>query len=96
MVAAEIGDSSSPPPPLVVSEGTNEIYCYDMYYSNYLIVYPNIPTRPKWVENTIQAAGELGGNPRDSRRTRCQFESVIFLKEPLFDDKCFVMVEYDL
>ena len=65
MVAVEIGESSSPPPPLVVSEGTNEIYDND-----YLITYPNICTRPKWEEHTIQAAGELAGNPSISRRTR--------------------------
>ena len=32
MVAAEIGESSLPPPPLVVSDGTNEIY--DSYMCN--------------------------------------------------------------
>ena len=35
-----------------------------------LIAYPNISTRPKWEAKNIQAAGELAGNPRDSRRTR--------------------------
>ena len=48
MVSAEIGESSSAPPPLFVSEGTNEIYDYDMYNNDYLISYPNIPKIPRW------------------------------------------------
>ena len=70
LVATEIGESSSPPPPLVVRDGTNELYDSDMSDNDYLISYPNIPTRPKLAENTIHAAGELAGNPSDSRRTR--------------------------
>ena len=85
MVAAEIGESSSPPPPLVVSDGTNEIYdCY-MSDNDDLIANPNISTRPR----------ELAGNPRDPRRTRSQFESALPIKDPCFDDKHFLMVEYD-
>ena len=45
MVVAEIGESSSPPPPLVVSEGTNEIYDSGMSDNDDLISDPNIPTR---------------------------------------------------
>ena len=46
-------ESSSPPPPLIVSEETNEIYDSDMSSNDDLITYPNIPTMPKWAENTI-------------------------------------------
>ena len=53
MVVAEYGESSSPPPPLVVSEGTNKLYDSDMYDNHDLIAYPNIPTRLKWAANTI-------------------------------------------
>ena len=96
MVATEIGDqSSSPPPPLVVSEGTNEIYDSDMSNNDDLISNPNIPTRTKWEASTIQAAGELAGNPRDSRRTRSQFESSLSVKDPFFDYTCFLMIESD-
>ena len=70
MVVAEIGESSSPPLPSVVSDGTNEIYDSYMYDNDDLIVDPNISTRLKWEEKTIQVAGELAGNPSDSRRTR--------------------------
>ena len=67
----------------------------DFYISDNddLIVYPNIPTRPKWAAKTIHAAGELAGNPSDPRRTRSQFESALSMKYPLFADKCYLMVE---
>ena len=55
MVATEIGESSSPPPPLVVIDGTNEIYDSDMFDNDDLISYLNNPTRTKWAEKTIQA-----------------------------------------
>ena len=66
----EVGESSSPPEPLNVSEEIVELDDSDMYDNDDLIAYPNIPTIPKWVANTIHAAGELAGNPSDSRRTR--------------------------
>ena len=47
MLATEIGESSSPPPPLGVSDETNEIYYSDMSDNDYLISCKNIPTRPK-------------------------------------------------
>ena len=49
------------------------------------------PMRPKWVAKTIQVAG----NPRDSRRTRSQFESALSVKDPFFSNKCFLMIESD-
>ena len=70
MVAAEIGESSSPPPPLVVSDGTNEIYDSYMSDNDDLIADPDSSTRPKLAAKTIHAAGELAGNPSDPRRTR--------------------------
>ena len=33
------------------------------------------PIRPKWVEKTIQVAGDLDGNPLDSRKTISQFHN---------------------
>ena len=53
LVAVEVGDSSSPPDPLIVSEETNEFANYDMSNNYYLIVYPNSPTIPKWAANTF-------------------------------------------
>ena len=58
-----------------------------------LIVDPNTPARPNWASNTIQAAGELAGNPSVSRRTRSQLESALSAKDRLFVYKCFLMIE---
>ena len=57
LVAIEVGESSSLPKPLNVSGETNEFVDSDMSNNDYLIAYPNIPTRPKWAENTIHALG---------------------------------------
>ena len=43
----------------------------------------------------IHAAGEPAGNPSDPKRTRSQFESAMCMKDPLFVDKCYIMVESD-
>ena len=48
MPATKIGESSSPPPPLVVSGDSNKFSDSDMYDNEYLITYPNTPTRPNW------------------------------------------------
>ena len=64
-----------------------------MYDNDDLISYPNSPTRPKWAAKTIHAAGELAGNPNDTRRTRSQFESALCVKDPLFAEKCYLMVK---
>ena len=95
LVAVEVGESSSPPEPLNVSEETNEFVDSNMFDNDDLIVDPDIPTRLKWEENTIHAAGELDGNPSDPRRTRSQFESALCMKDPLFAEKCYLMVESD-
>ena len=66
----EVGESSSPPEPLNVSEEIVELDDSDMSDNHDLIADPNSPTIPKWAANTIHAAGELVGNPNDPRRTR--------------------------
>ena len=76
-----------------VGEETNKFADYDMSDNDDLIAYPNIPIRQKWETNTIHAAGELAKNPSDSRRTRSQFESALCMKDPLFVEKCYLMVE---
>ena len=93
LAVVEVGNSSSSPEPLIVSEETKEFSDSDMFDNYNFIAYPNSPTRPKWAENTIHAARELAGNPSDTRRTRSQFESALCVKYPLFADKCYLMVE---
>ena len=95
LATIEVGESSSSPEPLIVSEETNKFSDFDMSDNNDLIADPDIPTRPKWEANTIHAAGELAGNPNDTRRTRSQFESALCVKDPLFDENCYLMVESD-
>ena len=56
LAAVEVGESSSPPKPLNVSEETNEFVDSNMSDNDDLIAYPNIPTRPKCSSNTIHAA----------------------------------------
>ena len=70
LAVVEVGESSSPLEPLNVSEEIIELADSDMSDNDDLIAYPNIPTRPKWVSNTIHATRELAGNPSDPRRTR--------------------------
>ena len=95
LAAVEVGESSSPPEPLIVSEETNEFDYSDMSNNDDLITDPNSPTRPKWAAKTIHAAGELAGNPNDTRRTRSQFESALCVKDPLFAKKWCLMVDSD-
>ena len=92
LAAVEVGEASSPPDPLKVSEEIVEHDDSDMSDSDEFIVDPNIPTRPKWAAKTIHAAGELAGNPNDPRRTRSQFESALCMKDPMFAEKCYLMV----
>ena len=47
LAAVEVGESSSPPEPLNVSEETNEFSDSDMSDNDDLISYPNIPIRQK-------------------------------------------------
>ena len=80
---------------MIVSEETNEFYDSDMSNNYELIADPNIPTRPKWDSRTIHAAGEVAGNPNYTRRTRSQFESALRVKDPLFAEKCYLMIYSD-
>ena len=91
----EVGESSSPLEPLNVSEEIVEHDDSDMYDNYDLSAYANSPTIPKWAANTIHAAGELARNPNDPRRTRSQFESALCMKDPMFAEKCYLMVESD-
>ena len=95
LAVVEVGESSSPPQPLIVSEETYEFVDFDMSDNDDLIANPNSPKRPKWAEKTIHAVGELDGNPSDIRRTRSQFESALSVKDHLFAEKCYLMARSD-
>ena len=55
LAAVEVGESSSPPHPLIVSEENNEFYDSYISYNDDLFSYPNIPRKPKWEARTIHA-----------------------------------------
>ena len=52
------------------------------------------PIWPKWVEKTIQVAGDLARDPLDSRKTRSQFHNYFSTCDPnipereMFYDGC--------
>ena len=80
---------------MIVSGETNQFVESDMSDNDYFIADPKSPTRQKWVANIIHAARELARNPNDPRRTRSQFESAPCMKDPMFAEKCYLMVESD-
>ena len=49
---------------------------YEYYISKH-----ESPSRPKWAEKTIEAAGDLAGNPLDPRKTRSQFHNASYASE---------------
>ena len=57
--------------------------------------YHDPPIRTKWAEKTIQAAGDLVGDPLDSRKTRSQFHNAFSTCELNISDRFFMMVVYD-
>ena len=92
LATVEVGESSSSPQPLIVSEETNEFADSNISDNDDLISYTNSHTIPKWAARTIHAARELVGNPSDTRRTRFQFESALCVKDPLFAENFYLMV----
>ena len=80
---------------MIVSEETSEFFYCDMFDNYELIADPNSPTRPKLAARTIHAARELAGNPNDIRRTRSQFESALCVKDPLFAENFYLMIDSD-
>ena len=93
LAAVEVGEASSPPEPMKVSEEIVEHADSDISDSDEFIADPNSPKIPKWAAKNIHVAGELAGNPNDPRRTRSQFESALCMKDPMFAEKLYLMVE---
>ena len=53
------------------------------------------PIRPKWAEKTIQVAGDLVGDPLDSRKTRSEFHNAFSTCELNLSERCYMMVGFD-
>ena len=56
--------------------------------------YHDSPIQPKWAEKTIEAVGDLLGDPLDSRKTRSQFHNAYSTCELNLADTCFMMFGY--
>ena len=85
-------------PPLhddVIDYYLSDFYNYDIdddYYDVNSDHHSHI--RPKWDEKTIQVAGDLAGDPLDSRNTRSQFISSLSTCELNISEILFAMVGY--
>ena len=53
------------------------------------------PITPKWAEKTIQAVGDLVGDPLDSRKTRSQFHNAFSTCDSNILERLFMMVVYN-
>ena len=91
----EVGQASSPLEPQEVSKEFVEHDDSDFSDGDEFIVDPNSPTRTKWVSKTLHVAGELPGDPNGPRRTRSQFESGMCMKDPMFAENCYLIVDYN-
>ena len=63
--------------------------------NEYDIFVDDSPSRPKWAEKIIQAAGELAGNPHEPRKTRSQTSSASFASDSAIDEHHYMLIGYD-
>ena len=90
------GECSHPPLHDDVSDDSfsvfSDSYIDDDDYDMNSYHYP--PIRPKWSEKSIEAAGDLAGDPHDSRKTISQFHIAFYSCELNIVYRCFIMVGY--
>ena len=90
------GDCSHPP----LNDDVSDYYLsnfsdHDMEYEYYHIhLNHEPPIRPMLDEKTIQAIGDLAGDPLHSWKTRSQFHNTFSTCDSNILDKCFMMVQY--
>ena len=53
------------------------------------------PSRPKWAEKIIQAAGELAGIPQEPRKTRSQSNNASFASESAIVEHYYMLIGSD-
>ena len=63
--------------------GVDDIFVYDS------------PSRPKWDEKIIQAAGELDGNPQGPRKTRSQTSNAFFAGDSDLAEHYYMLIGYN-
>ena len=49
-------------------------------------------SRPKCADKTIEAVGDLAGNPLDPRKIRSQFHNAYFASEVSLDENCYMII----
>ena len=88
------GDCSHPP----LNDDVSDVSNYDFfeYYmegeDDDIHAYNHSPIRIKWAEKTIQVAGDLAGDPLDTRKTRYQFHNALSTCDSNIPHRCFLMV----
>ena len=73
------------------------IYFFDNYDINVDendIYVDDSPSRPKWAETIVQAAGELARNPQEPRKTRSQTSKDYFASDSDIDEKFYMLISY--
>ena len=92
------GECSSPQHLDEVSDVSCSVFSDN--YDNHMvlddIVVDDSPSRPKWAQKIIQAAGELAGTPQEPRKTRSQSNNDYFASESDIDETCYIIILYDL
>ena len=68
---------------------------YDINMAEYYISIYDSPSRPKWAEKIIQAAGELASNPHEPRKIRSQTSNASFASDSALDEHCYMVLGYD-
>jgi hypothetical protein len=76
----------------------------DSVHADEQVVQPNeeptskLQQMPKWAQSTLQAVGNLAGDPLDSRRTRSQHvdpSHVLSASEPTMPIHCYMVQSFD-
>ena len=68
---------------------------YDSEMDEYDVSEYESPSRTKWAEKTIEAIGDLTGDPLDPRKTRSQFQSANFANELSLSENFYMIVGFD-
>ena len=91
------GECSSPQHHDELSNDSSSIF-YDISdneMDNDEISVDELPSRPKWDDKIIQAAGELAGNSLEARKTSSQFHNASFASEIALAKKSYMMIGSD-
>ena len=90
MQETELAHGECSHPPLHDDVSDESFYdFYDMHSDH------DSPIWPKWAEKTIEATGDLAGDPLDSRKTRTQFHNDYYACKLNLVYRCLMMLGYN-